>query len=92
METIYKYQLKVENRQVIEMPAEATPLTIQIQEGNPCLWALVDPSVAIKQERTFLTFGTGHPIASSASLVYIATYQHYQQLNGRLVCHVFEEL
>ena len=40
---IWKYRLKVTGTQGVMMPDEATPLCVQVQNGEPTLWALVDP-------------------------------------------------
>lgn len=44
MKTIYKYPLDVTDRQVIAMPEDAEILTVQVQNGKPMLWAVVDPN------------------------------------------------
>lgn len=85
--TIWKYQLVAESVK-IEMPIGAEILTVQIQDGIACLWALVDPN-ADKEERIIEVFGTGHPVPydMGVSRKYIATFQ----LNGgTLVYHAFE--
>jgi len=40
--TIWKYPLKIQSEQSIEAPIEFVPLSIQMQDGTPTLWALVD--------------------------------------------------
>jgi hypothetical protein len=71
----------------IDVPHGAEPLTVQLQGGDPQLWALVDPSQP-RETRTFRIAGTGHSITERiAGAGYIGTFQ---VLNGRLVFHVFE--
>jgi len=85
---IWKFPLKVTDRQSIIMPKEAKILTIQNQNGSPCLWALVDPK-AEKEDRTIEIFGTGHAIRydMGVSRKYISTFQ---MEGGGLVFHAFE--
>ena len=44
MQTVYKYRLEVQPVQIVKLPLKRV-LTIQIQDGTPCLWALVDTDV-----------------------------------------------
>lgn len=83
--TIYKYAIEVTDQQTVSMPAGADILTAQVQHGQVCLWARVDPLAAITQ-RKIRVAGTGHPVASEWA--YIATVQ---LAGGGLVFHVFEE-
>lgn len=39
---IWKYELKLDDCQEIEMPVASQLLTVQAQHGKPMLWALVD--------------------------------------------------
>lgn len=89
MKKIFKYPLEVEDKQVVMMPVDAQILCIQVQHGTPCIWALVDPALAASQERTLLTFGTGHELPTGLELSYIGTYLVH---GGNLVFHVFEQL
>lgn len=83
MRTIWKWELEITDRQVISMPRDANALTVQIQNGKPCLWALVSPDCA-KRDVPILIFGTGHPVQNDGH--YIGTVQV-----GALVFHVFAE-
>ncbi len=85
--TIWKYPLKTVDQQVVEMPANAQVLTLQMQHGSPHIWAWVD-SAAPKRKRLFITVGTGRPLPPfAATSVYRGTYQLD---GGALVLHVFE--
>lgn len=86
--TIWKFELKLEGWQYIEMPLGSEILTIKIQNEKPNLWALVNPK-AEKEQRIFETFGTGHIIPDSIERNYIDSYQ---QSNGNLIFHVFERI
>lgn len=90
MKTIYKYPLEITDRQEIEMPREARILAVQVQNNVPCLWAVVDTELPLK-ERIFDTFGTGNPVDNYINYThnYIGTYQ---VRGGSLVFHVFERV
>jgi hypothetical protein len=96
---IFKYPIKVINEQSIKLPCGFKILTIQVQNDNPCIWALVDP-----EQRTINvkvnTYATGESIDAEEwglheyelhghkyiSKTYIGTYQ---LSGGVLVFHVF---
>ncbi len=84
--TIYKYPLVVTDFQTVSLPVDAEILTVQTQGGNPCMWALVDPTQTEKEGRNIAIFGTGHPVNCDV-IRYISTFQLY---DGELVFHVFE--
>lgn len=85
MKTIWKYPLRTTDAQAINMPAGAELLTIQVQNGEPCVWALVDPK-APGHFVTLSIYGTGHPVDTHGE--YVGTYQLG---DGALVFHVFRE-
>lgn len=86
---VWKFILDHTGIQVTSMPVGAEILSVQVQNGNACIWALVDP-LAKQNFRTFHTYGTGHPIKNEDfGLKYIGTYQLN---NGDLVFHLFEEI
>jgi hypothetical protein len=82
---IWKYPLEVTDYQDIEMPQDAEILTVQVQRGTPCLWALVNPDKPREARRIF-TVGTGHDARHIVGWHYVGTYQLHM---GRLVFHVF---
>ena len=41
--TVYKYVLKFNPLERIQMPEGAKLLSVQMQQGKICIWALVDP-------------------------------------------------
>ena len=84
MTTIWKFRVDVVDTGVVNMPAGAEVLCVQLQDGVPWVWAKVDdeaPPVA----RVFHWRGTGHPLRNVGR--YIGTVQ---QLGGALVLHLFE--
>lgn len=85
MKTIWKYQLDAVGKQRVYMKQKAEILAVQVQDGNPCIWALVDPEQSSIQ-RTLRIYGTGQPIEDDPGR-YIGTFQFD---GGSLVFHVFE--
>lgn len=86
MATIYKYPINSTDQQDILLPEGAGILTAQVQQGQVCLWARVDPSAVLTQ-RKIRVAGTGHPVGSGWA--YLGTVQ---LMGGGLVLHIFEEL
>lgn len=84
--TIYKYELKTETKQFIELNKDDVCLSVQIQNNKIQLWASVNPEKE-KEKRTIFIFGIGEEIDESLYLSFISTFQH----NGN-VFHVFEEI
>lgn len=78
---IYKYEVDT----IVTMPDKAEILTVQLQNGRPWIWALVDISEQLV-ERNFNIIGTGWEI-EEVNHKYIATFQ-----DGSYVWHVFEIL
>lgn len=88
MKTIHKFPLKVTDRQTLVLPLGARILTVQAQRETPCIWAEVDAGKNVfTEQRTFLTFGTGHDMPDLVAK-YVGTYQ---LKGGELVFHVYEE-
>jgi hypothetical protein len=89
--TIYKYPLRVDDRQKVEMPRGARVLCAQVQLGSPCVWALVDENETAKDTVILLTYGTGHYMSPTQAKdnEYVGTYQ---LAGGDLVFHVFRDV
>ena len=88
--TIWKFEIQITYKQHIKMPKGAEILSVQVQNGIPYLWALVDPDAEI-EERCIEVFGIGNPIQqfSDTQRKYVGTFQmHF----GKLVWHLFERL
>lgn len=86
MTTIWKYPLRIQDVQDIEMPEGAQILSLQTQGGVPMLWVKVVETAKLEARRLFI-FGTGHPIVDDG-LGFIGTVQTN---NGALVWHIFEQ-
>lgn len=41
---IWEFELRVDDALTIAMPQGSRLLSVQVQMGKPCLWAMVDPS------------------------------------------------
>lgn len=93
MNTIWKYELRVTDRQEVDMPKGAQILSVQADEKNSgpnsvgqkiCVWALVDDRKRT-ETHVFDIYGTGHECLSE-KMSYLATVQ---VSGGYLVWHVF---
>jgi hypothetical protein len=85
MKTIWKFPIATVDQQSLPIPAGAEMLCVQVQHGEPCIWALVNPD-APKRRRAVRVVGTGHPCDDVNAQNYVGTYQLH---DGRLVFHVF---
>lgn len=86
MSTIWKYQLKPQDLQELEVPDGAQFIAAQVQHGQICLWAIVEPTLP-KTWRVVRIVGTGQEF-NPTGLRHIGSVQ----LSGGLyVFHVFEE-
>lgn len=94
MRTVYKYELRIEDEQVVRLPAGARLLSVGVQtDDSPALvyrtlslWALVDTQAPPVARRVYIV-GTGHPAGHVASAEYVGTVNDAL----RLVWHVFAE-
>lgn len=84
MKTIFKYLLEVTDVQEIELPVGGKPLCVQVQNGMPWIWALVDDKNP-KEAKAVRMYATGHNCEESIS-DYLGTFQLE---SGSLVFHVF---
>lgn len=84
MQKIYKYPLLIVDEQEVEMPMGSGIMSVQMQNGQPCLWALVDTDNTPEKRKIFIR-GTGHPADGMGR--YISTFQ---MKGGELVFHAFE--
>ena len=87
MERIYKYKLKNEWDQNIEMLKGSKILTAQLQGDEICIWAMVDENNSnVNEKRNIVIIPTGTQI-KYGDLKYIATVQQTV-----FVWHIFEAL
>lgn len=83
---IWKYELRITNRQKVQLPACARLLSVANQRGTLCLWAQIDPDNATIVERDIEIIGTGNPMPV-ARRVFLGTV-----VIDPFVWHVFERL
>lgn len=85
---IWKWTIQMADRQSVLMPLSAQVLTVQMQCGQPQVWALVDETQdAPKTPRVFAIYGTDYPMPENPGR-YISTFQTH---DGDLVWHAFEQ-
>ncbi len=84
--TIWKFPVPVADSFAVNMPVGARLLSVQVQHGEPVMWALVDPAASMELRR-FHVYGTGHPVGSEAG-EFVGTFQIH---GGSLVFHLFTE-
>lgn len=90
--TIWKFPLPVPDEHgnlTVEMPRCATLLCVQLQQGVPTLWAVVDPTRKV-EVRSFRVVGTGWELGESHNLhrlLYVGTWQ-----DAGLVWHLFDSI
>lgn len=87
MNVIYKYPLVIKDTQFVTMQYTSEILSVQMQNGQPVLWAMVETEDDDMIKREIIIKGTGHDIPDMElnRMRYITTIQ-----DGRLVWHVFE--
>jgi hypothetical protein len=83
---IWKFAVPVERSFKVEMPKDAEVLSVQVQHGAPCMWAMCDPN-AKKEERIFHVIGTGHEVGDRPITKFIGTFQLE---GGAFIGHLFE--
>lgn len=90
MRQIWKFPL-APDQIFIEIPKGAEILTVQVQHGAPCIWAIVNP-LEEKEKKQIRIIPTGVDIeGDTKGLKYYGTFQ-IQTQRGLLIFHVFEVL
>ena len=84
---IWKYPLEITDVQTIRTKSVRAFLDVQVQRGQPCLWAQVDET-GLTEEYIIRIIGTGNPMPENPGF-HIGTFQVY---GGELVFHGFAEL
>ena len=83
MHTIWKFPIKVTDRQGINVPNDAYPVHVGLDPvGNLCIWLRVDPD-RIKRKMIVRLFGTGHPI-DDTTLVFVGSVKQ-----ANFMWHIF---
>lgn len=86
MTTIWKYPLEVKDELTVRMPRGARPLCVQVQNGVPCLWALVDSDASDPEDVRLAWRGTGHDCAGLTVREYVGSVQLFGE---KLIFHLF---
>lgn len=90
MKTVLKFSISPANITRIRMPKGSSILTVQVQNGFPFIWALVDTEAKQLEMRTIAIFETGKPIFKDAKR-FIGTFQILAPATqAYYVAHVFE--
>jgi len=84
MKVIWKYKIYPTEEQKLDIPENAKLLDVQIQDGEPCLWVLVNPE-GVRVDRIVSVIPTGQT-KESINGEYAGTFQLH---DGVLVFHVF---
>ena len=87
MNAIWKFQLKITDKQTIEMPKVRRILHVGNQNNSICVWAQVDPDASGFEPVKFEIYLTGHLINEHEPLRrYLGTVMTE---GAQLVWHVF---
>lgn len=94
MKTIHKFIIEPGGTRNISMPAGAEVLSVHVQRGEVCMWALVDTEARMVN-RKFGVFGTGHTVDPCPQGDHLGPNRwHFLGTvlleNDSLVFHVFE--
>ena len=83
--TIWKFDIGESFDSWMEMPKGAKILSVQIQKGRLCLWAIVNPD-AERVPRHIVVVGTGHELGFCNG----AFINTIQMAGGDLIWHIFD--
>lgn len=83
---IHKYPVQVEDSFEVRMPAGARVIAVQVQDGDPVMWAVLDEN-AFDFTRTFRVVGTGQSFDDCHLCKHVGTFQLE---GGAFVGHLFE--
>ena len=84
---IFKFVLKVENSQELELPRGSRILSVCEQNGEIVLYAMVDTTISANIIYDISIFGTGHPIPILCeNQKFLGTVGLHE---GKLMFHVF---
>jgi hypothetical protein len=82
---VWKFEIPIQDRFELQMPAGAEIVHVEVQAGNACLWALVEPERGAEL-RVFYLRGTGRRV--EPGLRHLGSFLLHR---GEFVGHLFEE-
>ncbi len=82
---IFKYPVQMKDRFTLLMPDGAQPISVQMQHGEPQVWAIVNTDAPLTPRQFYLR-GTGHDMGDAIGSRFIGTFQ----VDGSLVFHLFD--
>jgi len=86
MKTIYKYPLRIQGHQILELPKDqAQILHVGEQNGSITVWAIINTEQEEMESHNVWIYGTGHDIEDAEKLKHLGTVQ----MRDGLVWHVF---
>lgn len=86
--SIWKFNLKADNKQVIEMPLGTVIMSVIDQDDVIVVYGLVNTEETRKQYNEFLICGTGHDLPRDiGDYNFVGTVPKY---NSTLIAHIFE--
>ncbi len=86
MNSVWKFPLRDDSEAIIRMPKGAQVLSVQVQDGQPMVWALVDAQEK-PVRRKFWVVGTGWTVNPDGLGTFVGTIQ---LAGGALVFHIFD--
>lgn len=89
MRTVWKSTLKMDTAQIIEMPPGSIIRSVQMQNGQLCLWYEFDwdDRNLDPEKRLIQVVGTGHVEIPDQHAEFLGTVQTYQ---GAFVWHIYD--
>jgi len=91
MPVIWKYELEVTDDQIVSIPQNSQPMSVDVQNGQVCMWVYVeDPEQHEKRDLHIKIFGTGNHFEKPGPVHDMRFIGTFQQLNGRFIGHVFQ--
>jgi len=86
MKRIFKYELKGEDKQFLQLPLNSRLLSVEEVRGNVALYALVDDEERAVENYSIIIHGTGHCSDDVKGYNFISTVKLQ---DGSIVFHVF---
>jgi len=88
MSTIHKFELKITDRQVIEIPGFVRVISVLNQRERLVVYAEVKPQERERKGKVeFAVIGTGNPMLDGANWRFVGSVS---MSNGDLIWHVFQ--